>query len=198
MIENDRQYKVAMAKLAGFQSEQPGVRKASEKYSGRLGKALRDATESQIADLKKEIREYEDLCQQKIQRIRMNSIVELGECLVKGRLFRGYTQAQLADRLNMHAQQIQRYEASRYESARLTRIVDVMEALDITLDGVIELRKDQERPPNAASPSHSEKLVRGQVTTGEWGPTTRLEGTELAQSIITDHGIWGCVLSGHR
>ena len=200
MIENERQYKVALAKVSGFESEMPKVRKASEKYSGRLGKALRDSTESQIADLKKEIKEYEDLCQQKTRRIRMSSIVELGECLIKGRLFRGYTQAQLADRLNLHAQQIQRYEASRYESARLTRIVDVMEALELVLDGVIELQKGQEHGlPEAERTSHVEKPVRSQFSTGEWrSGMSRSEGTKLAQSMILDRGLWGCVPSGRR
>ncbi len=58
------------------------------------------------------------------------AIVEcLPESLVDERKKLGLTQKELAERLGIKEQQIQRYEATRYQSASLKRIVEVAEAM---------------------------------------------------------------------
>ncbi len=58
------------------------------------------------------------------------AIVEcLPEALIDDRKKRGLTQRELAERLGIKEQQIQRYEATRYQSASLKRIVEVAEAM---------------------------------------------------------------------
>jgi transcriptional regulator with XRE-family HTH domain len=58
------------------------------------------------------------------------AIVEcLPEALIDDRKKLGLTQRELAERLGVKEQQIQRYEATRYQSASLKRIVEVAEAM---------------------------------------------------------------------
>jgi len=201
MIENERQYKSTRSKLAELEQARPRVREGSERYSPRIGKALRAATESQIEDLKREIREYEELCQRRTARLTMKSLVELGDCLIKARLFRGYTQAELAERLHLHAQQIQRYEASRYESARLARLVDVMEALEIELRGVIDLDKNADNLERCNEDrSHVKPFANWSAPEGVDCGSGSLStpAASRAQGIIREYGLWGCKLAGHK
>jgi transcriptional regulator with XRE-family HTH domain len=64
------------------------------------------------------------------------SPMDLGHALVKARIARGWTQAQLAEELGMPKQQVQRYEATAYASASLRRIGLVSDALGMTFTGV--------------------------------------------------------------
>ena len=53
----------------------------------------------------------------------------LPEMLIKARIARGMTQRDLAARIGLKEQQIQRYEATDYASASLSRIMDVVAGL---------------------------------------------------------------------
>jgi HTH-type transcriptional regulator/antitoxin HigA len=53
----------------------------------------------------------------------------LPEMLTEERIRLGLTQKQLADKLGLKEQQIQRYESSRYQSASLRRLQEVAKAL---------------------------------------------------------------------
>lgn len=64
--------------------------------------------------------------------------------LIKGRIAAGLTQRQLADRLGLKEQQMQRYEATDYASASLARVSEVIAALGIEV-------KEAVVPPARAS-----------------------------------------------
>jgi len=64
---------------------------------------------------------------------------DLGELLVQARIARSWTQAQLAEWLELYVQQIQVYESTNYEGASLTRLVDVARALGLDLEIRVEL-----------------------------------------------------------
>jgi len=67
--------------------------------------------------------------------LELGSLEDLGRALVKARIARGWTQAQLAQELDMPKQQVQRYEATTYASASLGRIAQVADALGMTFTG---------------------------------------------------------------
>ena len=54
---------------------------------------------------------------------------DLSETLIRARIAAGLTQAELAERLGMKPQQVQRYEASQYASASLERLQEVARAI---------------------------------------------------------------------
>ena len=59
----------------------------------------------------------------------LSGVAELPTVLIKARIAQGLSQKDLAERLGLQEQQIQRYEATEYASAGLTRIKEVVSAL---------------------------------------------------------------------
>ena len=88
---------------------------------------------SQLVDLEQEIRAYEELQSVQAPVIRVERIEDLAEGLIVARIASGLSQRELAERMGLKPQQIQRYESDKYSSASLARIVQVTEALNIEL-----------------------------------------------------------------
>lgn len=69
----------------------------------------------------------------------LDSFAELPLALIKARVALGLTQKDLADRLGVKEQQIQRYEATDYTAASVRRLKQVIEALGIRVHADIVL-----------------------------------------------------------
>ena len=127
MIQNEHQYKVTKAALHKFmlalEQYQP-----SPTLHPKLAVAQRAAFQGQIDTLKAEIEEYEQLKNQELT-INTAPLEQIADDLIRARVASGYTQAQLAAKLKMKPQQIQRYEASKYASASLARVLEVAKVL---------------------------------------------------------------------
>ena len=145
MIKNERQYKITKAQADHFaealrQIERKGSE--TEEVHPLLMKARVDALSSQLADLEGDLREYEALKAGTFELGQLRSITELPELLIRARIAGGLSQRDLADRLGLKEQQIQRYEASDYSSASLTRIRNVMAALGVDIGDPMILEQD--------------------------------------------------------
>ena len=90
--------------------------------------------EANLAILRRILREYEALKEGSFAFEKLDSISELPKLLICARIASGLTQRDLAGRLGLKEQQIQRYEASDYASASFTRIKEVVSALGIEVD----------------------------------------------------------------
>ncbi len=137
MIKNERQYKITRSQLERLSHALLQVQSqecASEGSHPLLRKVQEDALGSQIAVLQDEMHEYEALQRGEFQFAQLASIAALPRMLIKARIARGLSQRALADRMGLKAQQIQRYEASEYESASFTRIRSVAAALGVSVD----------------------------------------------------------------
>jgi HTH-type transcriptional regulator/antitoxin HigA len=95
--------------------------------------------ESQRQDLRQEIAEYEALKTQAVPQLELQSLSELPELLIQVRLARGYTQAEFARKLKITPQQLQRYEATRYQSISFKRLLEITQALDLDLHETVKL-----------------------------------------------------------
>jgi len=95
--------------------------------------------DGQIATLDVQLREYEALRAGQVAELRIDSLVELPDALVRARIASGLTQRELAERLGMKEQQVQRYEADNYAGASLTRLHEVIRALGVELQAGLEL-----------------------------------------------------------
>ena len=73
---------------------------------------------------------------------RLSPKFELPGILIRGRIARGLSQGQLAEKLRMKEQQIQRYESEGYGSARLRRLTKIAEALGLNIREVAEFRRE--------------------------------------------------------
>ena len=138
MITNERQLKITKAQAARFERALAGLAETHSALSPLLRQAERAALESQRETLLAEIAEYETLRSGK-QRVFDASFVDLPRALVKARIARGLTQKDLAERLGLKEQQIQRYEGTAYAGASVQRVQQVIEALQLQVSERVSL-----------------------------------------------------------
>ena len=133
MIKNERQYRITKAQAARFAQSLENIRQRSSEHAGThplIARAQEDAVRSQLADLEQELRDYESLKVGKFPARELSVVAGLPTALIKARIVRGLSQKDLAERLGLQEQQIQRYEATEYAAASLTRIRQVVGALE--------------------------------------------------------------------
>ena len=144
MITNERQYKVTRTQAAKFEQAIKEFNELSLIEQGLdplLIRAQRDALVSQLEDLQKEINKYEDLKSRKVTQLFATDPSELGQKLIEARIAQGLSQRELANRLGMKEQQIQRYEQERYASASLARLTKIWAALEVKFQFDLDLQQ---------------------------------------------------------
>ena len=138
MIKNERQYRITRTQAERFARTLEGLRSRPEGADGvhpMIAQAQVDAVSSQLADLEAELREYEAIREGRFEVEALRVVAELPELLIKARIAQGLTQRDLADRLGLKEQQIQRYEATDYATAKWSRIKEVAGALSMEVGG---------------------------------------------------------------
>ena len=143
MIQNERQYRITRTQIEKFNQALRHLEAHPEEslhLSPRLRQAERDALTSLLESLNAERAEYETLRAGRINVFKADSLESLPQALVKARIAQGMTQKDLAERLGLKEQQIQRYEATNYASASMTRVQEVARALNATLTHRVSLR----------------------------------------------------------
>jgi ribosome-binding protein aMBF1 (putative translation factor) len=141
MIKNERQYRITKAQVDRFERGMAEtMTKPNPAIHPKLRKAELDALRSQLDDLRSEIREYEALRSGKRRVLSLTSIEELSRTLIQARIAAGLSQEELASKLGLKPQQVQRYEATNYRTASLQRVNEVVRALGVTLRRPVELR----------------------------------------------------------
>ena len=136
MIKNERQYKLTRSQAEKFEAALKGFDELGLIKQGLdpiLIKAQRDALESQLDTLRSEIKAYDALKSGNVRNLSTNAISDLGKKFIEARIAQGLTQKDLATRLDMKEQQIQRYEKEQYASASLDRLVEVADALGVAM-----------------------------------------------------------------
>jgi transcriptional regulator with XRE-family HTH domain/Zn-dependent peptidase ImmA (M78 family) len=146
MIKNERQYRITKAQAEKF--EQALARLAEAPESDVEGNLLlrqmeEDALRSQLADLREELGEYEALQSGARSVLAIESFDEFPRALIKARIGAGISQRELADRLSLKEQQVQRYEETEYTSASIERVKEVIKALGVRVREEIFLPKEQ-------------------------------------------------------
>ena len=132
MISNERQYRITKAQAARFSRTLHAIREGRGEAAGThplILKAQEEALSSQLADLQGELREYESLRAGEFRLESLAAVDEVPTVLIKARISQGLSQKALAERIGVKEQQIQRYEATDYASASLSRIREVASAL---------------------------------------------------------------------
>ena len=136
MIKNERQYKITKAQAVRFSNNLESLRqrpKDENNLHPLVAKAQEDALSSQLADLESELSEYESLKEGEFQWDSLNIVADLPFILIKARIAQGLSQKELAERIGLKEQQIQRYEATDYATANLARIKEVVSAFGVEI-----------------------------------------------------------------
>ena len=139
MIKNESPYRITRAPAERFERSLKELRQGEEEEDLHplIAKAREDAIRSQLSDLRSELREYEALKAGDFELDQLGVVSGLPAMLIKARIARGMSQKDLAERIGLKEQQIQRYEATDYASVSLSRIKDVVSGLSSgsVLDG---------------------------------------------------------------
>ncbi|MBI4728279.1 MAG: helix-turn-helix transcriptional regulator [Acidobacteria bacterium] len=134
MIKNDVQYRVTKAQAAKFFKtlrelrEKPPPRLARD---AKLRKIYDAGIASQLGEMQEQLAEYEALRRGPSPSLELKSLDDLPKVLVQARIASGLSQRDLAGRLSVKEQQIQRYESTEYASASLSRVKEVALALGV-------------------------------------------------------------------
>lgn len=130
-----------------------------------------------IEDLRIEIEEYDHLTSDDLRVLEINSD-NLQKAIVSFRIASGMTQKDIADRLEIQEQQIQRYEQNDYLTASFERIIQILQTLEVEVSlkkkfsketKVIDIKKFQIPDRNKDTLENSVRLVSGRKQLVNWG-----------------------------
>jgi HTH-type transcriptional regulator / antitoxin HipB len=138
VIQNQSQYRNTKLQLREFEQSLVELDNNPDKLSPRLLIAQKAGLQVWIDRLKFQLTEYETL-QQGISSVDIVSWDELPIALIKARISLGISQKELASRIGIKEQQIQRYEADRYAAISFDRMRKVARALGMSLNGRMEI-----------------------------------------------------------
>jgi HTH-type transcriptional regulator / antitoxin HipB len=133
MIQNERQYKITQTKLREFERDLADLDPPDPNLHPRQVTGWTNSYKLTIRQLKQELVEYEQLKSGNILTFVLGSLNDLPTTLIKARIAAGMTQKDLANKIGVQEQQIQRYEASLYSSASFDRLRSIASALNIDI-----------------------------------------------------------------
>jgi HTH-type transcriptional regulator / antitoxin HipB len=133
MIQNERQYRITQTKLKEFEQELAAIDPQDPNLHPRQIVGWTNSYNLSIRQLKQEIAEYERLKSGNIFTFVLGSLNDLPTTLIKARIAAGMTQKDLAEKIGVQEQQIQRYESSHYSSASFERVRSIAAALKIEI-----------------------------------------------------------------
>lgn len=133
MIKNQRQYEITRAQAAEFARALAALDSADERIHPLIRQAQRDALESQIEELQAELEAYTALESGAVRVVELTSLADLPTALIQARIAARMTQRELAERVGVQEQAIQRYEKTNYAGASLERIQEIVQALGVVV-----------------------------------------------------------------
>jgi len=142
MIKNERQLWVTRTQLEKFTAHLAQIEKL--KHEGKSSPLLEieeNAIKSQIKELRNQISTYETLWASRQPIPVLQSFNAIPRALIEARLSLGLNQKEFADLLKLKEQQVQRYEATEYETASLSRIKEIIEVLNLKTSDSMKLPK---------------------------------------------------------
>ena len=116
MIQNEHQYKVTQNKLKDLEQRLAELLQIKDTLHPRQFSSRKQGLQIMTDNLRQEIKEYDSLKQLQAP-IKISSIRELPLALIRARIAMGMTQKELAEKMGVKEQQVQRDEANQYNTA---------------------------------------------------------------------------------
>ena len=138
MIGNEHQYRVSREQLARLQQARAGY-EVSPHADALTQAALLASVDTLIGDVETEIADYERLVAGDIAALTGHELTDIAEILVKARVAAGLSQGELARRLKVSTQAVNRDEAGGYRRASLERLARVAEVLGLQAEITCQL-----------------------------------------------------------
>lgn len=139
MITNQREYRITKSWIARFDKELVAneTRELRPCEDPGMRKVVHDAIASEIETLQRQIDHYERLRDGHITSREITSLRELPSALIEARIAARLTQRQLAERIGVAEQQVQRWEANDYSSVGIDRLQNIADALGVQIHETI-------------------------------------------------------------
>lgn len=136
MIKNQKQAAITKERLAELKNAEASYQLTGDSAADEF--AI-ESLKKLINELEGEIKKYDSLINGNLHCLKPDSLEDISDILIAARLAQKISQKELADRLDLKEQQIQRYESTNYETAAWPRIMEVSMALNlkITFDKII-------------------------------------------------------------
>jgi DNA-binding XRE family transcriptional regulator len=142
ILQNQRQYRDTKAELARFEEgliahDAGDPHDLPPNIDPGMPRLMHDAIVSWIETLREQIEHYEKLRDGRITSREITSLHELPTALIEARIAARLTQRQLAERIGVAEQQIQRWEANGYSGVNLDRLQSIADALGVQIHETI-------------------------------------------------------------
>ena len=133
MIKNERQYKITRSRADEVRNTVTELERAPlpEGLQSEMREMQLDALRGTLGDMVAELAEYDSLHDATL--IEATGIGQLPTALIRARIASGLTQHQLAERVGLQEQAVQRYEANDYSGVSFSRLVEIADALELTI-----------------------------------------------------------------
>jgi DNA-binding XRE family transcriptional regulator len=142
MIQNEREYRITKGCLARFEKsliahDARDPRDLPPNIDPGMPKIMHDAIASEIESLRAQMDHYEKLRDGRITGREITSLDDLPDALIEARIAAKLTQRQLAKRIAVAEQQIQRWEANDYSGVSIHRLQEIADALGMQIHNTI-------------------------------------------------------------
>ncbi len=133
MIANERQYRISLAAFRRFEEGLDALERSGPgpDVHPRIHQAMIEATGSERDHLREQLERYDDLRSGRVAQRTLHSLRELPIALIEARIAARLTQRELAKRLGVAEQQVQRWEANEYAGVGLDRLQAIADALGV-------------------------------------------------------------------
>lgn len=137
MIYSDKQYCISRGELDKLKNALAAT-EALPKDSEWVRELEINGLKSQIAEIEADLSYYNGLKTGEVAPSESISLETLPSILIQARIASGMSQADLASAIGRELQQIQRYEASEYVGASLSRLIEVSRVLNVHTENLFE------------------------------------------------------------
>ncbi|HUX57373.1 MAG TPA: helix-turn-helix transcriptional regulator [Bacteroidales bacterium] len=134
MIKNNKQLKNVQERIDAINEAIKNLDKTKRIGDDNLFELNKSALLSQLEDISNEVEFYTSIKDNKLNKLQIGSVENLHKALIAYRISIRWSQKDLAEKLGLKEQQIQRYEANDYQSASWHRILDIVSALGIEIE----------------------------------------------------------------
>lgn len=137
MIYSDKQYSISRGELGKLKNALAAT-EALPKDNEWVRELEINGLKSQIVEIEADLSYYDELKAGKVAPSESITLETLPSVLIQARIASGMSQADLAETIGLHLQQIQRYEASEYLGASLSRLIEVSRILNVDTKSLFE------------------------------------------------------------
>jgi ribosome-binding protein aMBF1 (putative translation factor) len=130
-IRSDAERERAVTQVAFFRA---ALDKASGKKPARRNAEFVAKCEAMLRQRESQIRDYDDLRNGKLNLPKFQRIGEIAAFIPRIRIAHGISQTQLAQRLGVSKQVVNRYEESGYQTVGLARLQEILDALETRIE----------------------------------------------------------------